>query len=32
MERSLTKDEVNIVHAKIRDEVKDEFNVELRII
>lgn len=32
MERDLTRDEVNIVHAQIRDEVKKEFNVTHRII
>lgn len=31
MERHLTKDEVNVIHAKIRNEVKNEFNVDLRI-
>lgn len=32
MERNLTRDEVNVIHAQIRDEVKKEFNVTLRII
>lgn len=32
MEKQLTRDEVNVIHAKIRNEVQKEFNVELRII
>lgn len=32
MERNLTRDEVNVVHAQIRENVQAEFNVDLRIV
>lgn len=32
MERDLTRDEVNVVHSQIRNEVEKEFNVTHRIV